>query len=103
MNTAVERRKPDPRIGKLDKRVAGLERSVTGLETGMKHLHDCVESAKAQGRKNEELIAENTKITQEVRDILATFRIVAAVAKWLTAVGAFFVGTYHAWQKVTGR
>lgn len=31
-------------------------------------------------------VDENTKLTQEVRDILATFRILFHVAKWTTAM-----------------
>jgi hypothetical protein len=28
----------------------------------------------------------NTEVTEQVRDILASFKIIAAVAKWLTAI-----------------
>ncbi len=48
-------------------------------------------------------MANNTEITKQVRDLLGSFRIMASVAKWLTAMGAFCVMAYHAWQKATGR
>lgn len=51
----------------------------------------------------ERKIDENTVITEQVRDILASFRGIAFAAKWLTAVGGFFVMAYHGWQKITGR
>lgn len=38
---------------------------------------------------------ENTATTREVRDILATFKIVGAVAKWCSIVGGAFVAMYH--------
>ena len=48
-------------------------------------------------------MANNTEITKQVRDVLASFRVIASVAKWFTAVGAFGVMCWHAWQKATGR
>ena len=55
-----ERRREDPRMAKLIVDVA--------------HLHNCLET--------------HTTVVREVRDILATFRVIAAVAKWVAAVGA---------------
>lgn len=52
------------------------------------------------------LLAEtkkNTEITEQVRDILASFRVIAMIAKWLTAVGGVIIMAYHGWQKLTGR
>lgn len=31
-------------------------------------------------------MAVNTEVTMQVRDILASFRVVASVAKWITAI-----------------
>lgn len=31
-------------------------------------------------------VVENTAVTIQVRDILASFRVVASVAKWITAI-----------------
>ena len=38
---------------------------------------------------------ENTQVTCQVRDILASFRIVGAVAKWAAAIGAGTAAAYH--------
>ena len=37
----------------------------------------------------------NTEVTVQVRDILASFRIMAAIAKWVTAIGAGIVAVFH--------
>ncbi|HLB49829.1 MAG TPA: hypothetical protein VJL59_22660 [Anaerolineales bacterium] len=42
-----------------------------------------------------EQMAENTKVTCQVRDILASFRIVGSVAKWTAAVGAGATALWH--------
>lgn len=41
----------------------------------------------------------NTEVTEQVRDILASFRVIAAVAKWLTVIaglGASFIALFKA-------
>jgi hypothetical protein len=44
-------------------------------------------------------MAENTAVTHQVRDILASFRIVAAVAKWIAIIvgGIAAIKTGHGW------
>ena len=37
----------------------------------------------------------NTEVTVQVRDILASFRIMAAVAKWVAAIGAGCAAVFH--------
>lgn len=66
------------------------------LRAEVTHLHDCVETLKSS-------MAENTALTKEVRDILATFRVLGAVAKWVAAIGAAGLAIYHAFQAFTGR
>lgn len=51
------------------------------LRAKVDHLHDCVEGLKVELKKN-------TEVTEQVRDILATFRISMAIAKWVAAIGA---------------
>lgn len=41
------------------------------------------------------LLEENTAITQQVADVLASFRVVAAVAKWLAAIAAGIAAIRH--------
>lgn len=83
--------------------VAILTDKVGVIEADLKHLHDCVEEVKSISAKNEALLEDLKVVTHEVRDILGTFRVLGAAAKWATAVGAFCVMLYHGWQKVTGR
>lgn len=66
-------------------------------------LADDVAVLKGQADEFTAEIKRNTEITEQVHDILASFRIIAMVAKWLTAVGGFFVMAYHGWQKIAGR
>lgn len=51
----------------------------------------------------ESKLDENTATTREVRDILATFKVVGAIAKWCSAVGGAAILLYHGWMKLTGR
>lgn len=44
-------------------------------------------------------MANNTEITKQVRDVLASFRVMGSVAKWCTAVGAFGVMCWHGVQE----
>jgi hypothetical protein len=48
-------------------------------------------------------VAENTDLTKQIRDLLASFRVLAQISKWGTAVGAFGLMLYHVWQRATGR
>lgn len=52
-------------------------------------------------------LAENTELTQQVRDILTSFRVVGAVAKWLTAIVGALAATaaaiWQGWHYLTGR
>lgn len=55
------------------------------------HLHDCVEALKRDVKANHEVL-------EQVRDILASFRVVGSVAKWLAAIVAAAVAIYHGVQ-----
>jgi len=55
------------------------EDKIAELFAGQEHLHDCVEALKVAVRKN-------TEVTEQVRDILGTFRVTMAVAKWVAAI-----------------
>lgn len=58
------------------------------MRAEVKHLHDCVEELKKS-------IAENALVLAQVRDILASFRIVGVAAKWIAAIGAAATALYH--------
>ena len=63
----TERRAEDPRLGVLVDDVAELKKQMV----------------------------LNTEITQQVRDILTSFRVIGSVAKWITALIAGFLAMYH--------
>ena len=52
--------------------------------------------------KVEELLVENTKTTNEVRDILTTFKTLGAFAKWFSAIAAAVVGLWAAVKGIRG-
>lgn len=63
----TERRAEDPRLGVLVDDVAELKKQMV----------------------------LNTEITQQVRDILTSFRVIGSVAKWITALIAGAIALYH--------
>ena len=65
-----ERRRDDQRIGKLVFDVCDLKKQM----------------------------AENTEITHQVRDMLASFRVIAVIAKWVAAVAAAVAAVVAAWK-----
>lgn len=82
-------RHPDPkeraeieRREKIDDNFVGIEARFVALERKMD---------------------ESMEVTTQIRDILTSFKVIGAVSKWLTAIGALAVMVYHAWQKATGR
>lgn len=48
-------------------------------------------------------MAANNKMTKEVRDILASFRIMGVIAKWLAGVVAALAAIVQVWHWLTGR
>jgi hypothetical protein len=58
------------------------------MRAEVKHLHQCVEELKKS-------VAENAVLLEQVRDILASFRVVGVVAKWVAAIGAAATAVYH--------
>lgn len=41
-------------------------------------------------------LAQNTAITKQVADVLASFHVLAAVAKWVATIGAGILALKHA-------
>lgn len=71
----------------MEERRSG-DRRIDQVQQDVTHLHECVEALKSQ-------MAENTVITKQVRDILASFQIIGAIAKWVAAIGAGATAVYH--------
>lgn len=67
MTTGTDRRAPDPRIDVLVSQVAAIEKQ----------------------------LAANQTILQDISDVMASFRVVSAIAKWTTAVVAAGVAIWH--------
>lgn len=57
------------------------EEVVPKLEAEVNALKGEVAALKAE-------VQTNTRMTAEIKDILVSFRVIAAVAKWITTVGA---------------
>ena len=66
------------------------------------HLHECVEGLKGKVATLETSMAENTAMTKEVRDILATFRTLATVAKWFTAIAGAVAAGFAMFRSIKG-
>lgn len=49
------------------------------------------------------LLKANTDVTQEVRDILGSFKILGTLAKWGAAIVGTGMGAYHAVTSLLGR
>lgn len=47
-------------------------------------------------------MAENTEITTQVRDLLGSFRIMAAIAKWFSIIGGAVAAGFAAIKGVRG-
>jgi hypothetical protein len=41
---------------------------------------------------------EHRAVTEQVRDILASFRVIGAVAKWITGLTGACVAVWHLWH-----
>ena len=48
----------------------------------------------------ERKIDDLSEVTKQVRDVLASFRVMGAVAKWLTVIGTFAVMCWHGIQEI---
>lgn len=64
-----------------------------------------IENRRADDPRIDQLVADvaglqvemqaNTAVTTQVRDILASFRVMALIAKWIAAIGAGFAAVYN--------
>lgn len=88
----MDRRSDDPRIAAMARSLAVLERmkahDVATLMTDVSGLKTDVNDLKRQ-------MAENTIVTVQVRDILASFKILGKIAKWVAAMGAAAAALWH--------
>lgn len=71
---ANERRRVDPRLEIMAQQIASLQSEM----------------------------AINTEVTKQVRDILTSFHIIAAFAKWLTIISACIAAVWTLIQKLKG-
>lgn len=58
------------------------------ISTQLSHQHDCIERMKAA-------VAANTEVTEEVRALLSTFKVVSSFTRWGAVVSAAAFSTWH--------
>lgn len=51
--------------------------------------------------RNVELTEENTIITKDVRDLLASFKVMAHIGKWVTVIATMCAAVAAAWHSIT--
>jgi hypothetical protein len=92
----ADRRLPDPRI----------ERLVNEMDTVKIHLNEntrltaaAADRAAVAASKADEM-ADDVKA---VREILTSFRIAGAIAKWLAAIAAAVVAVKAGWTNIVGK
>lgn len=88
-----QRRAEDQRITRIEDRVQHLEEIV--------EKHITVEEPRAA--RFELMLAENTKITNEVRDILGTFKVTGKIAKWVASILAAIGGAWAFVEQIFNR
>ena len=58
------------------------------ISTQLTHQHDCLERLKTA-------VAAGTEVTEEVRELLAAFKVFGRIAKWGSVVGAAMFSLWH--------
>jgi len=75
--------------GDKDKTWDGVERRSHErmFKEEISHIHGCIESLKTsvEGIKTE--LKRNTDTTEQIHDLLVSFRVLGRIAKWVTTVG----------------
>lgn len=61
-----------------------------------------IEAIETRIGKVEDLLVENTRTTNEVRDILTTFKTLGTFAKWISSIAAAIVGLWAALKGLRG-
>jgi hypothetical protein len=89
----AERRAGDPRVDKLVDDVAELRNQMECAQRSRIEI-------KKELAKNTEITTKNNETLEQVRDTLASFRVIAAVAKWLTVLAGFVAAMIAAIQAV---
>jgi len=57
--------------------------------TQLTHYHDCLERMKVT-------VSQNTEVTEEVKELLSTFKVMGSITKWGAVTGAASVSIWHA-------
>jgi hypothetical protein len=79
----VNRRTEDSRINQVVNDVSSLTDDVAGLKTKMEMIGNDLK--------------RNNEVTEQVRDLVGSIRMSAAIGKWVAAVGA---GVVAVWQGI---
>ncbi len=84
MSEVPQRRVEDQRIDQVVREVTGMKTHVAELTNNMAALKDDLK--------------RNNETTDQIRDLLGTFRITAAIGKWVGMVGAGVVAIWQGWD-----
>ena len=103
MSEPFNRRVNDPRIQRI------LEQSEESHRTHIRTrgLIDDVLWLRGENAKVQAKLEANTMkidvlidVTSQVRDILTTFKVTNAIAKWIAAIGAACAAIYYGWHNI---
>lgn len=92
----LDRRVPDPRLEKL---VNDMDTVQIKLETNTVFTQKALERADAAAVKAEAMAND----VKDVKDILTSFRIAGAIAKWLAGIAAAAVAIKTGWASFFGK
>jgi hypothetical protein len=85
------RRLSDPRIEQLAGEIADVKGDV-------KRIHELAGELSALKLE----VQRGNEVIEEVRDVLASFRVISKVAKWLTVVVAAVTAIWHGYDVIAG-
>lgn len=88
MNQEERRREMDREMASIMANHKTILANQEYVITQLHHYHDCLEKMKA-------IVAQNTEVTEEVRELLATFKVFGRFTKWGAVTGA---GALSIWQ-----
>ncbi len=71
-----------------------------GLANDVLFLRGEVTKLRGKLEGNSAKIDNLIDVTRQVRDILITFKVTNAVAKWVVSVGAAFAALYYGWTHI---
>jgi len=95
----VERRRViDDQFEKIRERFELMDNKMQGQVERTVVLHEQVQSLDEKVSTGLQQLAENTKVTTEVRDLLVTGKTMGKLVKWVSGIAASVIAAYAAWR-----